>query len=92
MSESELKVKAYERQARSDASKAKKQIPTEQVLEPPIDGMVAPYFTREEAAVILSLIKSGWSSAVLGSRRGFELLASVEDKLTAAGAVETSIL
>lgn len=50
--------------------------------------MVAALFTREEAGVVLSLIKSGWSSAVLGSRQGYELLASVEDKLVAAGATD----
>ena len=54
-------------------------------------GIVHPFFTPEEAGVILSLIKSGWSSAVLGSRQGYELLASVEDKLVAAGTVPREV-
>lgn len=62
---------------------AKKQNPT------PVEvGIVNPFFTSEEAGVVLSLINSGWSSAVLGSRQGYELLASAEDKLVAAGALE----
>ncbi len=51
-------------------------------------GIVHPFFTREEAGAVLSLIQSGWTSAVIGSRQGYELLASIEDKLVAAGAPE----
>lgn len=52
---------------------------------------VCPTFTKAESAVVMALIRSGWSTAVLGSRKGFELLAAVEDKMNAAGAVANEL-
>jgi len=51
---------------------------------------VIPAFTPAEATLILSLIKTGWSHSVVGSRLGYELLASVEDKIIEAGGVEAA--
>lgn len=60
--------------------------------ETPVDdGMVVPRFTAEEASLVLALITSGWQSAVLGSRHGYERLAAIEDKLLHAGAVPREV-
>lgn len=55
-----------------------------------LSGTVCPEFTKAESAVVLALVRQGWQS-ILGSRSGFELLASVEDKMKTAGAVENSL-
>ena len=46
-------------------------------------------FTMDEAALVLALIRRGWETAALGSRRGFDLMAAAEDELVKAGAPAT---
>jgi len=63
----------------------------EDKVGPVIVNPICPTFSKAESAVVMALIRSGWSTAVLGSRKGFELLARVEDEMKAAGAVDNEL-